>query len=166
MNKDMGKLSLIPLILIMLLNSGPAVADEDASRGNGSSFLGAALGLPTFLGISIEIPGSSNVNLGVHAGSMIFAHSLGARVIIGSTDEGWKFRYYAGAVVIHEWYGEYYYEAKGTSLHGWAGVNLTLNRGNWRFIVDAGALIGGDPDKGFGWTGVNPVAGISLLHRL
>jgi hypothetical protein len=139
---------------------------EIQSEVTGDTFLGASIGMPSFLAVSLETPVDRSLDIGIGAGSMILANSLTARLIYGSRDQGLKFRFYAGAVLMDVWYAEYCYDPTGTSAHGWAGVNLAWNTGEWRLVLDVGSLIGGDPDKGFGFTGLTPTWGISLLHSL
>jgi hypothetical protein len=104
--------------------------------------------------------------LGLHAGTLLFANSAGARFILGRADPGWKFRFFLGAVIIDRWYSEYEYDSEGTSGHGWCGANLTLNEGPWRLVLETGLLLGGDPDRGMGYSGATVSWCFSLLHRL
>lgn len=43
---------------------------------------------------------------------------------------------------------------------------MTLNENRWRLVLETGILVGGDPEKGPGDTGVTPVLCVSLLHSL
>jgi len=157
----------IPLSGVLMLHVIMAgTAGAQPVHDTPQTYLGASIGMPTFLGAVLETKVGNNTWLGFHAGTMLLINSAGARFIFGSTDPGWRFRYFLGAVIISKWYSEYADEADGTAGHGWCGINMTLNEGSWRFVLETGLLVGGDPGKGMGYTGVTPSLCVSLQHSL
>lgn len=154
------------IVSILIISSLLWAENPSTEHKSTSTYMGASIGLPSFLAVSLETNLGDKAVLGLQAGTLIFAHSFGARIILGSNDPGWSFRYFAGATIINKWYGEYYYDPNGTSGHGWLGVNVALNEDEWRLVLETGGLLGGDPDKGFGYSGFTFTWGVSLLYSL
>ena len=139
-----GFRTLVPLILL-ILKAGSALSGENTTPDpDSSTYLGVSAGMPVFLAATMETRVGNTTWLGLHAGTLLFANSAGARFILGRADPGWKFRFFLGAVIIDRWYSEYEYDSEGTSGHGWCGANLTLNEGPWRLVLETGLLLGGD----------------------
>ena len=141
------------------------VEHSSAEHQSPSTYMGPSIGLPSLLSVSLETRLEDKTVFGLQVGSLIYVHSFGARFIFGSNDPGWNFRYFVGAAIL-DGYGEYESDPSGTSGHGWFGVDYTLNEAKWRFSFETGGLLGGAPDRGFGFSGLTLTWGVSLLHSL
>ncbi len=154
----------IPLILIIaVLASSEA---QSSAQEHSVTYIGGTLGMPVLLGIALETEIDESTRMGFHAGSMILANSLGVRIIRGATDPGWKFRYFVGAAVILNHHAEYTGDPKGISGHGWCGAGIDWNTEGWRLAIETGLLVGGSQERGFGFSGLTPTWGISLLYGI
>lgn len=151
---------LLTLIIALLASSEGHSAEPEHSV----TYIGGTLGIPALLGIALETEIGGSTRIGFHAGSMIIMNSLGARIIRGGTGPGWKFRYFAGAAAFFNGLSEYADLRNGMSGYGWCGAGVDWNTNKWRLAIETGLLIGGSPEGGFGYSGLTPVLGISLLH--
>jgi len=151
-------------LLLLILVAQPLQADVAESPGG--TFLGGYGGFPHFVSIGMETAISTGLDLGLHIGGIVLVNSFGARIVWTSSTEGPAFRAFGGLVAIHNSYADHEDDPTGLALHGWGGIGFGLGLGDWRLNLDAGLLLGGDPDSGMGINGLFPSGSIGVLHRI
>ena len=83
------------------------------------------------------------------AGTLVINGTLGGRLIISRTSEGFSPRAFAGFCFFDQWYGDNSESPMGTASYLWTGVGVGWNfPGGFTVFGDLGRLSGGDPDNG------------------
>jgi hypothetical protein len=121
-------------------------ASASTSRRNA---IGACAGAPQTLAITYERQLAHKLSVRVHAGSVYFFSSAGARLQWGSSGTGFKPYLFAGIAAVHA-VPEDDDNPDGTTSYLWFGPGVNLNAGDVTFFAEICALQGGNDDKGFG----------------
>jgi hypothetical protein len=137
-------------------------ASAEPARANA---VGLVAGSPQWVGVSYERAFSRHLSIGLHVGTLGFFSSLGARLVIGSTDAGFRPRLGLGLALISALYQEDSDDPDGMAAYAWPAVGLTWRNRRLLVAADAGWLFTGNRDAGLGQAGF-PAASLSLLFRL
>jgi len=164
---------LLPGLLLALAVSGAPGACAAGSIESSSTqaaerrmnSVGVVVGSPQWAGIACERIVSDHLSLGLHAGTLGFLNSLGARLLIGSVCDGFRPRFGLGLALVDAVYQEYEDDPEGMAAYGWPTVGFALRGVRFLLAADAGWLFGGRSDAGLGRSGF-PAASISFQVRI
>lgn len=155
------------ILAVVLGQSQPPSGDgtEASAEPARANAVGLVAGSPQWVGVSYERAFSRHLSIGLHVGTLGFFSSLGARLVIGSTDAGFRPRLGLGLALINALYQEDSDDPDGMAAYAWPAVGLTWRNRRLLVAADVGWLFTGNRDAGLGQAGF-PAASLSLLFRL
>ena len=128
---------------------------------------GIAMGIPQTIALTYERTLGSRFAARIHMGSAILYSSVGARLLWRQNGNGFHPYLFAGTAFIYA-VAEGYGDPEGTSGYIWSGTGLSLRQNRWAAYTEAGALLGGNDDRGLGDDWVfpfSPVIAAGLMIR-
>lgn len=106
-----------------------------------------AVGFPQCLAVTLERVSDSPAGLQFHAGTVLVASSVGARLLIVRRHSVAPYAFFGGGV-LHVAEGEGG-GGTGATGYGWVGAGLRLGTGSLTWFGELGVVFGLDEGKGY-----------------
>lgn len=147
----------IPVFVLFILIMPVPEADGSVNHN-----LGISGGFPQMVAITYKADLARYFALEGYVGSLIINATTGGRLIVGSTLQGIKPRFFAGVCVVDQYYGSYPGCPIGTESYFWGGGGVAYEfPDGFELAADLAYVGEGDRDRGLGYnTGLSFSAGL------
>jgi hypothetical protein len=140
---------LIRLLIVVVIHLSLTASSPAEAAASKKNAIGACAGAPQTLAITYERQVAHKLGFRVHAGSVYFFSSAGARLQWGSRGAGLKPYLFAGITAVHA-VPEDDDNPDGTTSYLWLGPGVSFNADRLAIFAEICTLQGGNDDKGFG----------------
>ncbi|MFO8182946.1 MAG: hypothetical protein R6U39_02105 [Candidatus Aegiribacteria sp.] len=150
--------SAIPVFVLFIL-----IIPVPGADGSVSHNLGISGGFPQMVAITYKADLARYFALEGYAGSLGFTNATaGGRLIVGSTLQGIKPRFFAGVCVVDQYYASYPGNPTGRESYAWGGGGVAYEfPDGFELAADLAYVAKGDRDRGLGYnTGLSFSAGL------